>query len=102
MTELPHGGSRDGHPVVLVIAGAITREDIPELCARGQMLVERADADLLICEVGDVEPDIWAIEVLARLRLVAARQGCGIAVAHASCKLRDLIDLVGLHRYLPC
>jgi len=52
---------------------------------------------LFVCDVGAlVEPDVAAVEALARLQLAARRSGCRIALRDVPPELRDLLDAMGL------
>lgn len=55
---------------------------------------------LLTVEIGSLCPDLVTVDCLARLALVARRQGGRIAVRGASAELRDLVDLAGLDEVL--
>ena len=82
---------------VLVIAGSISRTDIPELCERARELLAREDTSTILCDVGGLtDPDAAAIDVLARLQLMARRRGGEIRLVHAGAHLRELLDLAGL------
>ena len=53
---------------VLVVNGPIDRADIPALCGRVHALLEGADADPIVCDVGDlVAPDAVTVDALARM-----------------------------------
>jgi hypothetical protein len=41
-------------------------------------------------------PDLWAVDQLARLQLAARRLGCSLRLRGAPSRLRELIDLAGL------
>jgi STAS domain len=50
-----------------------------------------------MCDVGAlVEPDVAAVDALARLQLAARRSGCRICLQRVAPELRDLLDLMGL------
>jgi ABC-type transporter Mla MlaB component len=88
--------------VVLVLGGLITRAAVPWLCDRVRRLLEGGDADLVTCDVAALDnPDLAAIDALARLQLTARRMGRSIRLRHAQAKLRDLLALTGLCEELP-
>ena len=93
--------ARDDRPC-LAIPPAAGLADPVALCARARDLLEREAATQLVCDVGDVgRPDLGTVEVLARVRLTAARLGCSVWLRHASGDLIDLLALVGLRSALP-
>jgi ABC-type transporter Mla MlaB component len=88
---------------VLVLSGPIARSDIPALCERAGILLERCDADLVICDVAAlVDPDAAAVDALARLQLIARRLGRRVWFRHACGELQELLALMGLTEVLPC
>lgn len=84
-------------PAVLVFAGPIAPQDIPALCQRARALVERSDAELVVCDAGAiVDPDAVAVEALARVRLTVRRLGRRVRVRNSCCELRELLAFMGL------
>jgi ABC-type transporter Mla MlaB component len=95
----PPSGPRS---VVLIVGGLISRAAVPWLCERVRRLLERGDADLVTCDVAALdEPDLAAIDALARLQLTARRMGRSIQLRHVQTKLADLLALTGLCEELP-
>ena len=47
-------------------------------------------------------PAGWTIDMLARARLIARRDGCQLFLADASLELRELLELAGLTGAVPC
>ncbi|MER5984857.1 STAS domain-containing protein [Streptomyces sp. NPDC001787] len=92
------------NPNVLVVAGRVTRSAVPGLCAELEALLRspRAaslePAGVVDCDVGDVVgPDLALVEAVARLALVARREGGGrLRLRRVPPELRSLLDLVGL------
>jgi ABC-type transporter Mla MlaB component len=88
--------------IVLLIGGPITRGDAPALCESARGLLEGSGAHILVCDVGAlVHPDLAAVDVLARLQLVARRLGCRMVLQRASPELRELLAFAGLDDALP-
>lgn len=88
---------------VLVLAGPIAPGDIAGLCDRGRVLMERCDADVVVCDVGAVtEPDAVTVDALARLQLTARRLGRRVQLRQACDELEELLALMGLSDDLPC
>ena len=84
---------------VLTIGGRLAPADIPVLCER-VLTVGSSGVD---CDVGEVsEPDLAAVDALARLQLFAKRRGSRIRLLHASEELRGLLALTGLSEVVPC
>ncbi len=69
---------------------------VPAACQRLRALVGASDADVVVCDVGSLEADLVAVEVLARLRLTARRLGCGLRLRHASRALEQMVAFCGL------
>jgi ABC-type transporter Mla MlaB component len=85
------------NPAVLVLVGPIEPQDIPALCRRARALVERSDAELVVCDVRAlVEPDAVAVEALARVRLTVRRLGCRVRFRHSCHELEELLAFMGL------
>jgi ABC-type transporter Mla MlaB component len=51
-------------------------------------------------DVARVAPDAATLDALARLALIARRNGCGLRVRHAPEQLLELIELAGLSEVL--
>jgi ABC-type transporter Mla MlaB component len=86
----------------LAIRGRIARADVAGLCDRARLLLEKTDADVVVCDVGAiVDPDVSTIDALARLQLTARRLGRGISLSHASRELQELLVLMGLRDAVP-
>ena len=85
-----------------MLSGALAGADLPGLCARVQSLLELADGDAVVCDVGDVGmPDVGVVDLLARLQLAAGRCGGRISLRRASPQLLELVALCGLCDALP-
>jgi ABC-type transporter Mla MlaB component len=85
----------------LIFGGPIARDEIQDVCERARALLEGREADPVVCEVGALDPDAVAIDVLARVQLVARRQGRRIELEGVSAELRQLLVFVGLVEVLP-
>jgi ABC-type transporter Mla MlaB component len=84
-------------PAVLIVAGPIAPQDIPALCRCARELLERSDAELVVCDVGAlVAPDAVAVEALARVRLTVRRLGRGFRIRHPCQELWELLAFMGL------
>jgi ABC-type transporter Mla MlaB component len=87
---------------ILVLSGPIARADVPALCERARVLLQRC-GDRVVCDVGGVvEPDAVTIDALARLQLVARRLGRTVWFRRACGDLERLLVLSGLGEVLPC
>jgi len=52
---------------------------------------------VFVCDVGAlVEPDVAAVDALARLQLAARRSGCRITLQGVAPEMGDLLELMGL------
>ena len=57
----------------------------------------------IVVDVGAlVDPDVRAVDALARMQVVARRAGCTIRLRDATDRLRELVELMGLRDALPC
>lgn len=86
---------------MLAVRGPISTADLPGLSDRVCDLLSASEAELVICDVSGLgDPDVVAIDAIARLTLAARRLGRRVRLHNASPKLRDLIGLVGLSEVL--
>jgi ABC-type transporter Mla MlaB component len=95
--QMPTSGS---HEVAFTIRGPITRADLPGLCGRVCALLAES-GEVVLCDVAGVEPDAVTVDALARLQLGATKRGCQVALARASPRLLELVELMGLSNVLP-
>lgn len=84
----------------VVVAGAITRADVPGLCERLRVLLELNDLDVVVCEVGALRVDLDAVHALASMQLTARRLGGRMCLHHATIELEALLTLCGLQQLL--
>jgi STAS domain len=88
--------------VVVVVDGPLSRRGIAGLCTGARRLLATGEVDLITYDMGAVvEPDVMAIEALARLQLTARRLRGSIQVRHVSGELRDMLDMAGLCAVVP-
>ncbi|MFJ9263626.1 STAS domain-containing protein [Streptomyces bacillaris] len=96
-------------PIVLVVAGHVTRDAVPALCAELETLLSApgtppvpggaspAPPGPVECDVGGVDrPGLALVEAVARLALVARRSGRQLVLRRVGPELQGLLDLVGL------
>ena len=75
---------------------------MPGLCDNVCALLRASDADLILCDVGAVvDPDVAAVEALARLRVATRRLGRRMHVQNASADFEALLTFMGLGDVLP-
>jgi len=86
--------------VAFAIRGPIARADLPGLCARVCVLLQRSAADVAFCDVRGIDPDAVTVDALARLQLAARRQRCVVRLRGASPDLLGLIEFLGLRDVL--
>ena len=60
----------------------------------------RAVRNIVECDVRGVTPDAITVEALARLELIARRNGCTLRLLNASTELLDVVEFMGLGRIL--
>jgi hypothetical protein len=82
------------------IRGPVERVDLPGLCRRICRLLEGSGANVLVCDVSELEPDAIAVDALARIQLAARRHGCEARLRSASGELVDLLRFTGLRDVL--
>ena len=59
--------------------------------------------DVVVIDVSALgDPDMAAVDVLARACLSVRRAGCDLRIAEASPALRALLELAGLEEAIPC
>jgi ABC-type transporter Mla MlaB component len=84
------------------VGAAITRADIPMLCADLAELLRGSGPGVVLCDVAGVaRPDVVTVEALARLRMTARRHGWRLLVDGAGPALLELVGLLGLTDLLP-
>ncbi len=88
-------------PLLFTITGPITRADLPGLCTRVCALLDEHEGDVVLCDVGGVDPDAVTVDALARLQLAARRRGCQVRLRHASPALLEIVAFMGLLDVLP-
>jgi len=91
----------EGNALTFVINGPIARADLPGLYRRVCAMLERGDALVAFSVVQRVNADAVTVDALARLQLVARRQGCQVRLRGASDDLRELLGFMGLDAVLP-
>jgi ABC-type transporter Mla MlaB component len=80
-----------------VVRGPIARVDIFGMGERLRGCLSFQAADLVECDVRTLtDPDVDTVDALARLQLIARRQGAQIALRNATPKLRELLAFAGL------
>ena len=94
--------TRDGATVVVAFVGPIAGADVPQLCERLRTAVGRRGTDLVVYDVGAIpDPDMVAVDSVARLALTAIRMGCDVRLRLASCGWQQLLCLAGLGEAIP-
>ena len=91
-------------PAVLVLAGPVTREEVPGLCEGVRALLGAGGRGgggrdpVVVCDVAGLgPPGLGAVELLARLQLAARRAGGRIRLRDPAPALLALLALVGLN-----
>jgi anti-anti-sigma regulatory factor len=75
---------------------------VPGLCESVCALLQASDAKLILCDVGAVvDPDVAAVEALARLQVATRRLGRRMHVRNASPDFEALLAFMGLGEVLP-
>lgn len=80
---------------LLVVTGATTSTEVPGLCAQVPELL--GCGCVVVCDLSALDgPDVAALGALARLRLVARRQGAPLRLEPVSPDLAALLGWCGL------
>lgn len=88
---------------VLLIADAADPSLEASLCGSARLILEGGRPVLLVCDVRAIpEPDLAALDALARLTLEARRLGGDVLLLDAAPKLDELLSLAGLSDVIPC
>ncbi len=82
--------------ITFAVYGPIDRDDLPGLCARVCLLLERETPEVAFCNVVEIDSDAVAVDALARLQHAAQRHGCSVRLRDASGELLDLVAFMGL------
>jgi NAD(P)-dependent dehydrogenase (short-subunit alcohol dehydrogenase family) len=91
-----------GHAVV-VVAGPMGPDEASTLCEQALARLAESDADVVVCDVGSVAgADLWTVDALARLALVARRLGRPVMLRDACPELLELVEFAGLAGVVPC
>lgn len=80
----------------LVFKGRLERDQLDNACELVRSFIAAGGGNVIDCDAGEVYPDAAAVDMLARLQLIACRMGCRIRVTRCVDELRDLIVLMGL------
>jgi anti-anti-sigma regulatory factor len=93
---------RGPRTVVVVVRGGMGAAGVRRLCDHVRVLLVRADAQVVTCDLGSLEtPDLGIVDTLARLQLTARRAGGRIRVRRATAEVQRLLALVGLAELVP-
>jgi ABC-type transporter Mla MlaB component len=87
--------------IKFAVWGPIERADLPGLSERVCALLTDSAGVVVECDVAGVPPDAVTVEALARLQLVARRNGCQVRLRNSSDDLLDLVLLMGLSDVFP-
>ena len=88
--------------VVLVLGTPVAWADVPSLCERVRRLLERGEAELLVCDVEALpRTDAVTLDLLCRLQLMARRLGRQLQLLDASGEVHDLLTFTGLIGVVP-
>ena len=83
--------------ISFALGAAVTRADVPALCADLAGRLRGRRGDVVVCDVAGVQrPDVVTVEALVRLRVTARRHGRRLVVAGAGPALLQLVGLLGL------
>lgn len=85
--------------VVVRVRGPLDSGEVSQVCARVQSLLDAGDAVGIRCDVPGAA-DLGAVHAVARLELVARRNGIKLVV-RATKEFRGLLALTGLHAVVP-
>ena len=82
---------------VVTLAGRIEAPQIAAVCKRVRELICDQGANTVVVDVsGVIEPDMAALDALARLHLMARRFGRDLKIVHTCVQLEVLVAFSGL------
>ena len=84
----------------LRIYGPISRADLEPLSDRCCTFFATHAGCQVECDVDGVGDDAVTVDALARLQLVARKNGCTLVMRNVGDALRQLIELMGLTEFL--
>ena len=87
--------------IVFAIPSPLGRGDLTPLCMRLHMMLQTTRAEVALCDVRTLAPDLVAIDALARVQLTARRLGKRVLLRSAAADLCGLLTLTGLAEVLP-
>jgi ABC-type transporter Mla MlaB component len=80
-----------------VVRGPISRVDILGMGERLRRCLSSCASDVVVCDVCTLtDPDLDTVDALARLQLIARRQGAQIVLRNAPPELKELLAFAGL------
>jgi ABC-type transporter Mla MlaB component len=92
----------DDPPGTVRLRGSIGRADVDAECARARDAMLGCRTPLVACDLVDVDtPSLAIVEILARLTLLAVRNGQSVRIVRPPAAIRELIGLCGLAEVLP-
>ena len=84
--------------VVVTIGDPVTPDQVDGMCAGLRGVMSACDAERVVCDVARIRrPDVATVDLLARLALIARRQGLQMALAGVPVDLSVLLALAGLN-----
>ena len=88
--------------LVLVLGGPIARCDVAGLFRHVETMIADHGPRLVVCDVSALgEPNLAAVDALARMQLAARGHGRDLHLRHASPALEQLLELTGLADVIP-
>jgi ABC-type transporter Mla MlaB component len=83
--------------MVVIIGGPISPVHVDEMCAGVRGALVACDPERVVCDVARVRrPDTATIDLLARIALIARRQGRQMELAGVPSELSELLAFLGL------
>jgi ABC-type transporter Mla MlaB component len=88
-------------PLVLRVRGRIDPEDVAGLVAQLRALLDAGTGEVVCDVAGVLEPDLVAMDALARMQRTARLRGRGIRLRDARPDLLELLRFCGLWDVVP-
>jgi hypothetical protein len=82
--------------VKVVVVAQLSGQDVRRMTRAVEHLLDVTGASAVCCDLGAAEADLWTVDAIARIALVARRHGAHVSIIESSAAVMALLDAVGL------